>query len=308
VVPLARPAPCGTCFKPGRLLSWDWQLQGRLRFRKVDMFDVDGFDTPRWAVARIHARSGRTLPHERAICYLSLGSWERYRPDEGSWPTRALGFALGGYPDEHWVDVRQLSALMPVISARLKLCADKGFDGVEVDNIDGWDNRSGFPLTPQDAEAWLAQIANEAHALGMFVVWKTDPYLASFGVRYFDGALSEQCYQYEECTARQNAGITFFAGMRCNLTTLACGVGQFAAAGKWVGEVEYKWGVRGEDGVVCDPGQRCALSVHHGTRVEVPYRTFCKAVYGGYRFSAWRAYESDAINGRHSFYCWLKYK
>jgi hypothetical protein len=90
--------------------------------------------------------------------------------DEASWPARALGLALGGYLDEHWVDVRQLSALKPVISARLKLCARKGFDGVEVDNIDGWDNRSGFPLTPQDAEAWPARIANEAHALGMFVL------------------------------------------------------------------------------------------------------------------------------------------
>jgi hypothetical protein len=310
VVPLPAPVACGSCFEPphldagGHPMSWDWQLQGKLVFRRVDMLDVDGFDTPQQTVAKIHARAGRTLSHERAICYLSLGSWERYRPDEASWPSRALGLGLGGYPDEHWVDVRQLQALWPLIVAREQMCAAKGFDGVEVDNIDGWDNHSGFPLTPEDAQAWLAQVANEAHALHMFVLWKNDPYLASFGERYFDGALSEQCYQYEECTARQNAGIRFFKGLRCDTATLPCGVAQFAAVGKWVGEVEYKWGVPHEDGAVCDPRQHCALRSRRGSHTEVPYKAFCDAVYRGLGFSAWRAYESDSINGRHAFYCW----
>ena len=267
VVALPAPTACSSCLTPTRLdanghpMSWDWQLQGRLVFRKVDMFDIDGFDTPTGVVEAIHRRAGRTLSHERAICYLSLGSWERYRPDERRWPRAALGLTLGGYPDEHWVDVRQLRVLEPLIDARLRMCARKGFDGVEVDNIDAWDNRSCFPLTPQDAEAWLAAIADETHKLGMFVLWKNDPYLASFGERYFDGALSEQCFSFRECTARQNDGIRFFPGMRCNMTSLRCGVGQFAAAGKWVGEVEYKWGVPHEDGVVCDPGQHCILSL-----------------------------------------------
>ena len=314
VVALPAPTACSSCFMPTRLdanghpMSWDWQLQGRLVFRKVDMFDIDGFDTPTGVVKAIHRRAGRTLSHERAICYLSLGSWERYRPDERRWPRAALGLTLGGYPDEHWVDVRQLRVLEPLIDARLRMCARKGFDGVEVDNIDAWDNRSGFPLTPQDAEAWLAAIADEAHKLGMFVLWKNDPYLASFGERYFDGALSEQCFSFRECTARQNDGITFFPGMRCNMTSLRCGVGQFAAAGKWVGEVEYKWGVPHEDGVVCDPGQHCILRSRGGNYSEVPYKYFCATVYRGYRFAAWRPYESDAIDGRASYYCWLHYR
>jgi hypothetical protein len=314
VVALPSPRPCSSCALPRRLdatghpMSWDWQLQGGLVFRRVDMFDIDGLQNSASVVARIHSRAGRTRAHELAVCYLSLGSWERYRPDEASWPRAALGLTLAGYPDEHWVDVRQLRALTPIIDARLRMCARKGFDGVEVDNIDGWDNRSGFPLTPQDAEAWLAQIANQAHALGMFALWKNDPYLASFGLRYFDGALSEQCFSYRECSASQNAGIRFFSGMRCNTTSLKCGVAQFAAAGKWVGEVEYKWGVEGEDGAVCDPGQRCRLRKRHGNYVEVPYATFCRAVYrlpaGGFGFAAVRKYESDALNRRETFGCW----
>jgi hypothetical protein len=278
VVPLPPPAACTACFLPphldatGHPMSWDWQLQGALVFRRVDMFDIDGFDNSTGVVASIHARAS-------------------VRP-------------LAGYPDEHWVDVRRLSGLAPVIDARLQMCASKGFDGVEIDNIDGWDNPSGFPLTPEDAEAWLASVANEAHALKLFVLWKNDPYLASFGKRYFDGALSEQCFTFEECTAAQNDGTTFFPGLTCNTTTNPCGVAQFASAGKWVGEVEYKWGVPGEDGVVCDPAQHCTLRASGGTYSEVPYATFCSHVYTADGFAAWRPFESDALDGSHSFYCW----
>jgi hypothetical protein len=320
VVQMPAPVGCKSCFRPpllasnGHPMSWDWQLQqppdptrqpGGLIYRTVDMFDVDGFaNSSNGVVAYIHSRKGLTLRHEKAICYLSLGSWENFRPDEAKWPAAALGLALNGYANEHWVDVRQLSSLVPVIDARLRVCAKAGVDGVEVDNIDGWENGSGFPLTPQDTEAWLAQVANAAHALSMFVIWKNDAALASFGVRYFDGALAEQCFEYEECTTAQNQGTTVFPGLTCNSSTFKCGVQQFATAGKWVGEVEYKWGVRGEDGVVCDSGQRCTLEQRNGNYTEVPYATFCSDVYKGSGFSAWRASESDLLNGTESYYCW----
>jgi Glycoside-hydrolase family GH114 len=125
VVATQGPVACSNCFHPphldstGQPMSWDWQLQGALVFRTVDMFDIDGTVNTASDVAKIHSRPGRTLPHEKAICYLSLGSWENFRPDVSSWPAQALGLALGGYPAEHWVDVRQLSSLLPVIDSRL---------------------------------------------------------------------------------------------------------------------------------------------------------------------------------------------
>lgn len=309
---LPAPVACAACFHPrhldsaGHPMSWDWQLQGKLVFRRVDMFDIDGFGNSGAAVAKIHGRAGLTLASEKAVCYISLGSWENFRPDQARWPAAALGLTLDGYLNEHWVDVRQLPSLMPTIVLRLRMCAQKGFDGVEVDNIDGWNNPSGFPLTPADAEAWLAAIANEAHAQGLFVLWKNDPDLASFGVRYFDGALSEQCFAYQECTAAQNDGTTFFPGWTCNTTTFPCGVQQFALAGKWVGEAEYKFGVAGEDGVVCDPEQSCALRASGGNFVEVPFSFFCSHVYdaSGFDLSAVRLSESDQLDGTEVFPCW----
>lgn len=272
VVPLLLPQPCTSCFKPphldntGKPMTWDWQLTSSnsaacqipivqnppcpLTFHSVDMFDVDGTVNTASDVAKIHSSPGRTLAHEKAICYLSLGSWEDYRPDALSWPGATLGLVLTGFADEHWVDVRQLSSLQPIIDARLSMCATKGFDGVEVDNIDGWNGAldgtspKGFPLTKSDAEAWLAYIANQAHSLNMFVIWKNNDEDTSFGVRYFDGALSEQCYSFTQCTPQQEVNN---GAPGCDLNQNPCGVQVFADAhkwfpghvDKWVGEVEY---------------------------------------------------------------------
>lgn len=294
VVPLQSPVPCDTCFHPpavaanGQPMTWDWQLSnanGGLVWHDVDMFDIDGFDNTAQTVAAIHARSGPTLASEQAICYLDMGGWEEYRPDAAQWPAAAIGDVQVGWPQERWVDVRQLQALEPVIDARLEMCAAKGFDGVEIDNIDAWDpeGQSGFPLTAADAEPWLASMADEAHSLGMFVLWKNDPYLASWGVSYFDGAISEQCYQYQECTPAQNAGSN-------GCGTDSCGVALFQSAGKWVGEVEY--------GGVCGPTEDCS-----GRR---SFATYCDTVApeppAGYGFAAFKA--KLALNGKGWYPCW----
>jgi hypothetical protein len=276
-------------------MTWDWQLSiagNAIVYRAVDMLDIDGFNNAATVITAIHKRAGRTLAREKAICYLSLGSWENYRRDAANWPHAAIGVTLQNYDNEHWVDVRQLSTLSPIIDSRLQICAAKGFDGVEIDNIDGWDGQAtGFPLTAEDARAWLTYIANRTHALNMFVIWKNDPFQASFGVRYFDGALSEQCYSNQECTPAQNDG-----SQGCNVTTNPCGVAVFAQAGRWVGEVEYP-PAAGQPGV-CDPGQNCSGAAK--------FVTYCNATWrlppNGFGFAAWRA--DVNLDGGVFFACW----
>jgi hypothetical protein len=300
VAALPAPLTCTSCFHPPHLdatgipMTWDWQLsnsRANLVFRNVDMLDIDGFNNTAADVSAIHSRAGRTLAHEVAICYISLGSWENFRRDANAWPAAAIGLTLAGYPNEHWVDVRQLSMLLPVIKSRLQQCATKGFDGVEVDNIDGWNNPTGLPLTQSDTQAWLAAIANQAHADHLFVLWKNDPLSAGFGVRYFDGALSEQCYSFAECTTAQENG---FRG--CNLATNKCGVQVFADAGKWVGEVEYP-PLPGSGGV-CTPSQACTGKTN--------FQTLCSTTWQvpptGYGFAAWRA--DLNLDGLTYFPCW----
>ena len=93
----------------------------------VDAYDLDGFDTPKATVDRIHANGGK------GICYISVGSWESWRPDKGRFPKRILGRGYYGWPGEKWLDVRQLDALAPIMEARMDACKEKGFDAIEPD-------------------------------------------------------------------------------------------------------------------------------------------------------------------------------
>jgi hypothetical protein len=55
-----------------------------------------------------------------------------------------VGKELPDWPGEHWLDVRRLDVLGPILERRLDLCRQKGFDAVEPDNVDAYANDSGF--------------------------------------------------------------------------------------------------------------------------------------------------------------------
>jgi Glycoside-hydrolase family GH114 len=272
VVPLPGPAGCrGSCWYPphlnkhGRPMRWDWQIGRtfplkRTGTRAVDIYDIDGFLTTAGQVHRIRASwPAATLAHPRTICYLDL-AWEDYRPDgspapRGLFPAAALGKVYYGYPQERWVDFRQLDALKPMLTARISMCARKGFDAVELDDIDSFDppTTTGFYLTPGDAQNYLAFAFNLIHSDGMTALWKNSPRLARWGARYADGAVVEECYVYHECGSWH----VFPADKTKAQPT-----------GKWVGEAEY-----GADHFVCDPGKRC--------RPGRSFAAFCRHVYSG---------------------------
>ena len=100
---------------------------------------------------------------------------------------------------ETWLDIRQLAILEPIMTARMQMCVQKGFDGLEPDNIDGYANTTGFPLTPQDQLTYNTWIATEAHALGLSVGLKNDTGQIPQLEPDFDWALNEQCNQTVEC-------------------------------------------------------------------------------------------------------------
>ncbi|MFN8077615.1 MAG: endo alpha-1,4 polygalactosaminidase [Kineosporiaceae bacterium] len=175
-------------------MTWQWQLTGRIDVSVVaQVYDLDGQTTPGSTVAALHAQ-GR-----RVICYVSVGSWEKFRPDAAAFPAAVLGKALDGWPDERWLDVRRLDLLRPLVAARFDQCRAKGFDAVEPDNVDGYLNRSGFPLTAAHQLAYNRAIADLAHERGLAVGLKNDlDQVAALQPR-FDFAVNEQCHQYDEC-------------------------------------------------------------------------------------------------------------
>ncbi len=172
-----------------------WQLGDLPADLTVDaeVYDLDLFETTRSEVARLHGK-GRFV-----VCYLSAGSWEPYRPDARRFPRSLRGRPIAGFEDERWLDVRRLDVLLPLMTARLDRCAAKGFDGVELDNVDGWTNRTGFPITKEHQFRYLRRLANEAKARGLSPGLKNALGLVPRLVGHFGWALNEQCVQYDEC-------------------------------------------------------------------------------------------------------------
>jgi hypothetical protein len=208
VAALPDPVPCPGCWIPELRTSWQWQLQGRIDTSvDVDMYDVDAFDVSARLVERLH-RDGRAV-----VCYVSAGSWEEWRPDARRFPDEVLGRPLDGWPGERWLDIRRIRLLGPIMASRMDRCVRKGFDGIEFDNVDGYENRTGFPLTSMNQLRYNIWLANQAHRRGLSVALKNDLGQTRRLLPYFDYALNEECFTYDECerlSAFVNAGKAVF--------------------------------------------------------------------------------------------------
>jgi hypothetical protein len=110
-----------------------------------------------------------------------------------------VGKPLEGWPDERWLDIRRMGALGPLLERRLNRCAAKGFDAVEADNVDGYANRTGFPLTAADQLRFNRFLAAAAHTRGLSIGLKNDVDQAAALEPDFDWALDEECFDYDEC-------------------------------------------------------------------------------------------------------------
>ena len=196
--PAERPAAGAPYWQPAPAASWQWQLSGALDLTvDAEIFDID-FETTSPAEIGTLNQDGR-----RTICYLSAGSWEDFRPDAGDFPDVVRGAVMDGWPDERWLDIRRMDILLPILGARMDTCAAKGFDAVEPDNVDGYRNETGFPLTAADQLAYNRAVAELAHVRGLSVGLKNDVDQIPELVDHFDFAVNEECFRYEECDLYQ---------------------------------------------------------------------------------------------------------
>lgn len=244
---LPAPTACPGCWHPALNTSWQWELSttpsaSEISANTFGMWDIDGFDNSAATVTALKA-------HSKVVCYISAGSYEGWRSDASTFPGSAqlnsktpdhailgiLGWKMSGW-DERWLDVRDVqkpgSALASIMRARIAMCQSKGFNAVEFDNVDGYTNQTGFPLTAADQLYYDSFLANEAHAKGLSAVLKNDNAQIPKLLPYFDFALNEECWHYNECTTAQNGSY---------------GYDQFVAAGKAVFGVEYT----GQTSVFC---------------------------------------------------------
>jgi hypothetical protein len=201
-------------WRPAVSATFQYQLSGLPVDQTVDaeIFDIDLWENSADVVAALHDKG------KKVVAYISAGSYENWRPDAKQFAPALLGNNLDDWPGERWLDVRRRDLLAPILTARLDLAKQKGFDAVDFDNVDGYTNETGFPLKAVDQLAFNRWLAEEAHKRGLGVGLKNDLDQVEDLVEDFDFAVNEQCFQYDECD---------------NLSP-------FIEAGKPVFNVEYK--------------------------------------------------------------------
>lgn len=87
---------------------------------------LDPFTTAAGEVAALQAMEASVA------CQLRVDVWEPDLPDAARFPPSALGALTGAAPGERRLDPRAWPEIAPVLSDRLRLCRDKGFDAVDL--------------------------------------------------------------------------------------------------------------------------------------------------------------------------------
>jgi hypothetical protein len=219
----------GPPWRPAPGASWQVQLTGALDTSfDVAIYDVDLFDTAPAALDALRA-AGR-----RVICYVSVGTYEPWRPDAPAFPTAALGQPLAGFPDERWLDTRD-ATVRAAMQARLDLAAQKGCDGVDLSNLSPDGATTGFDATAADAAAYGRLLAAASHARRLAAGLGGGADVAGDLAGDLDWALTEGCLSDGTCAA--------YAG--------------FAAAGKVVFGVEF--GAATDAATICPAAARAGL-------------------------------------------------
>ena len=181
--------------------SFDYQLGG-------------AYDVPGLAVVGRDA-TARPLPGAYNVCYVN---GFQTQPGEGDrWmrqhPAAVLRDADGtpvtdpDWPDEYVLDPStpaQRAAILDVLGPVLTGCATRGFDAVEIDNLDTFTrftDPEGGHVDEAGALALARSYATLAHDHGLAIGQKNAAEATTEGRRDvgFDFAVVEECAAYDEC-------------------------------------------------------------------------------------------------------------
>jgi len=176
------------------LTTWYWQLQGTVtQTYPAKVYDIDMEDNSSGLIANLKAK-GHTV-----VCYFSAGTWENWRSDASQFPAAVRGKAVSGWAGENWLDTRS-QVVRDLMAKRMDVAKAKGCDGLEPDNVDGYSNSPGFPLSMTTQIDYNKFLAAAAHQRGMVVALKNATDLVSALAPSFDFAIVEECFKYRECS------------------------------------------------------------------------------------------------------------
>jgi endo-alpha-1,4-polygalactosaminidase (GH114 family) len=197
-------AACASCSKENDALdkkdyyhpqigdTFEWRLDS-IGLNEVNRYsckiiDIDAFSATKELVDAFHARG------IKVIAYLSVGTIENYRPDAHLLPAEIIGNIYPDWPDERFLNIREIEKMKPFITSRFDMIKEKGFDGIEPDNTDGYWENNGFNLTMNDTQQFCLWLIAEAHSRGLSIGQKNTEELVPLLHKKFDWALTEDIF------------------------------------------------------------------------------------------------------------------
>ncbi|ORY75863.1 hypothetical protein LY90DRAFT_314474, partial [Neocallimastix californiae] len=179
--------------KPGTKFQWQLSNCNKVNTSvNADVFDIDLFETPEKKIKELQNKG------KKVICYFSGGTIESWRDDAEDFLNKGVVLAeMEDWENENWVNINS-SKLKPLIQNRLDIAVEKGCDGVEIDNVDGYTfDENDFTYSQQlKFNKWLA---DEAHKRNLSIGLKNDMDQIKDLLPFYDWALNEECYEYGEC-------------------------------------------------------------------------------------------------------------
>ena len=158
---------------------------------KAQVVEVDVLDTP---ISYIHKLkdAGKIV-----VGYINVGAIEKYRQDYKLFDKSVIGNVYPDWPDERFLDISNYNNFKDRMLWRLDVAYQKGFDAVEFDNIDTFEDKEqiGFDISKQDMVDYLKWLQEEASKRDLFVLQKNAPELVMDLVNVFDGALLESAFE-----------------------------------------------------------------------------------------------------------------
>ena len=205
----AMAVPADQWWKPkaSENLKWQWQLQGEIDTTfPVQVYNID-INVPQDKIDELKARG------IKLICYFSAGTVESFRSDSRLFPQEIIGEQYEDLIDEQWVDYADIDALAPIMRARIERCKSKGFDAIEIDNVDAHNYESrdeqgnvvnigtNFNMTLDESIAYVRWLTNEAHSRGLGIGLKNAEEMVADVVDEVDWMLVEDCFFDSWCLA-----------------------------------------------------------------------------------------------------------
>ncbi|KAF8848084.1 hypothetical protein BDZ45DRAFT_733175 [Acephala macrosclerotiorum] len=158
---------CSAWYQPAVGTSWQCALDPDISSLDlpVEIYDIDLFTNSASVIDQLHQKG------KQVICYFSAGTYELNRPDSAEIKADAadVGESLAdeGWLDENWLNIRS-DRIVDIMKRRIDTALAKGCDGVDPDNVDGYDNGGGGfspALTSKDSIAYLKSLNSYAHSV-----------------------------------------------------------------------------------------------------------------------------------------------